>query len=75
MLKGIAKATLFGYGWKQRAVVFSTTLATIFLFYGIGFVLDRLLETGPLFQVIAVLCSFPVTQYLLYRFLVKKNLS
>ncbi len=66
-------ASIFGYTWKSRFIVFVTTLIVTASAVGIGIVIARILKISsgaPV--VIALIVSFPLTQYILSRLLVKK---
>jgi F0F1-type ATP synthase assembly protein I len=51
--------------------VTSLTLTVTLLFAGFGYLLDYLLNTKPVFLLIFLIVSFPVIQYLLYRYVKK----
>ncbi|MDA0208440.1 MAG: hypothetical protein O3B64_03505 [bacterium] len=55
------------FTWKQRAIVFLVTIATIALFALIGYLIGRAAGSGTIGLVIAVLLSYPATQFQLAK--------
>lgn len=51
--------------------VTSLTLTITLFFGGLGFLADYLLNTKPIFLLIFLIASFPVIQYLLYKYVKK----
>ncbi len=66
--------SIFGYTWKSRLIVFTTTLAVIGSTLLIALILSRLFSISLKTLIfVAVIISFPVTQYALSRILIRKN--
>jgi len=49
------------------------TLLNTLLFFGIGFSLDNLMNTRPIYTIIFVVAAFPVLQLILYKYVRKHN--
>jgi len=55
--------------WKQRLVIFGTTILMIGVFSLVGYGIGRLVGNWKLFLILGVLLSYPVTQWLfLWKF-------
>lgn len=66
--------SIFGYTWKSRLVVFTTTLVVLGLALGIAFVASQVFDIAFKTCVfIALIVSFPVTQYTLSRLLIRNK--
>lgn len=63
------------FTWKQRAIVWGTTLATLAVFLGIGYLLDLWLSTGRISFFIGLFLSFPVNSVLLKRNITKYGIE
>jgi F0F1-type ATP synthase assembly protein I len=57
------------YNWKVRAKVFGVTIATLAVFIGAGYLIDRLLTSFPVGLIIGIVVSFPFTAMILNRVL------
>lgn len=55
------------FTWKQRAIVFLVTIATIAIFALIGYFIGNAAGSSTIGLVIAVLLSYPVTQFQLAK--------
>jgi ABC-type iron transport system FetAB permease component len=55
------------FTWKQRLVVFSTTLLIIGSFLLVGYLIGRWFEHTRAGVFLAVLASYPVTQWVLVK--------
>lgn len=55
------------FTWRQRAIVFVTTAATILVFLLLGAGIDRVLDSRPIGLVIGLLVSYPVTQWFVVK--------
>lgn len=55
------------FTWRQRIVTLGTTLATIGVFALVAYVLTRIFHWSNGIILIAVVLSFPVTQWVLVR--------
>jgi F0F1-type ATP synthase assembly protein I len=51
----------------------SITLINTLLFFGIGFALDNLMNTKPLYTIIFIIAAFPILQLILYKYVRKHN--
>lgn len=51
------------FTWKHRMQVQLITWSTIIVFGLIGFGIDRLLNTNPLFLILMLIISFPVNAW------------
>jgi F0F1-type ATP synthase assembly protein I len=49
------------------------TLVNTLVFFGIGFALDNLMNTKPIYTIIFVVAAFPVLQLILYKNVRKHN--
>lgn len=54
--------------WKIRGYILAVTLGTLFVFGGIGYLLDLRYGSSPKALFISVLLSFPVSNLLAIRF-------
>ena len=52
---------------RRFSIVIATTVTIIAVFVGIGYWLDTKLDTKPWILIVAVVLSFPVTQFALYK--------
>lgn len=66
------KLSLFGYGLKQRGLVFLINFGVIGVFFIIGRFIDHVSQQSPLWTFAFVIFSFPITQFLLYKILTRK---
>ncbi|MDP3985195.1 MAG: hypothetical protein Q8P82_00365 [bacterium] len=57
------------FTWGDRALIAGINLLGIFLFGGFGFLIDRFSHTDPLFLVLGILLSFPLSQIPIVRLL------
>jgi len=66
------KITIENFPKFRIKFFFQVSLITLFntlVFTGLGFFLDNIFQTKPLFLIIFVLASFPLTQYILYKYI------
>ncbi len=49
------------------------TLVNTLLFFGIGFGLDKVMNTQPIYTIIFVVAAFPILQLILYKYVRKLN--
>lgn len=49
------------------------TLINTLSFFGIGFTLDNLMNTKPIYTIIFVIAAFPILQLILYKYVRKHN--
>lgn len=67
------KSTLmFSEHARVSAMVAVITILSIGLIAGGGYLLDQQFDTGPLFLIIGMVASFPLSQLIIFRW-VKKN--
>jgi lipoprotein signal peptidase len=55
------------FTWKQRGIVWTSIIASLLLFGGIGRLLDAASKTYPLFFIIFLLASAPFAMWLTVR--------
>lgn len=63
------------FTWKQRILVWGTTIATVAAFLGLGLLLDMWLSTGRAFFIAGLLLSFPVNIVLLKTIITKYGIE
>ena len=61
------------FTWKQRVIVFGSTLLTVGLFVLVGYLIGRLVNDIPLLIALAVLVSYPFSQFAIIKALKKTN--
>jgi len=54
---------LFTNTWSRLLTVFSTNIVIICVFGIVGYFLDNYLETKPIFLMVSIIISFPVSIY------------
>lgn len=58
---------LFSKHWQITIRVVAITLATIAVFGGIGYLVDKFLESSPAFTIIGAVVSYPFAQLVIYK--------
>lgn len=72
--RSLFQGSIFGYTWKSRGVVFSTTVACVAVFGFVGYFLGKQLGGNvKLITILAIAVSFPVAQIMIYRILKRNN--
>ncbi len=61
------------FTWKQRVIVFGSTLLTVGLFVLVGYLIGRLVNDIPLLIALSVLVSYPFSQFTIIKALKKTN--
>jgi len=67
-LKGFTKFRI-SYFLKISGI----TLANTLIFFGLGYFLDNYFNTKPRYIIIFLISSFPILQYILYKYVRKYN--
>lgn len=61
------------FTWRQRVFTFVITILSITVFAGLGYAIDAVVNTAPIFFVLGLLGSFPVNAFILTK-IMKKTL-
>lgn len=66
-LKEISKASIFGYGWRQRLEVITFTIVLSCGLTALGYFLDEKMgNTKPVLAITLLLLSYPLCQGMLF---------
>lgn len=63
------------FTWKQRGIVWGTTVFSLTLMGGAGYILDHLLGTEKIFFIVGLLGSFPLNAFLIKRNVLKYGID
>lgn len=63
------------FTWKQRGIVWITTILTLFIMGGAGYLIDLIAGTGKIFFIIGLVGSFPANAYFLKRNILKYGID
>lgn len=75
MLKGLLNSHIFGYGFKERLIVFALTLVIAGAGFLLGLWLDSIFETRPIMAFAGVIITYPIAQIVLAKVLTRKSKS
>ncbi len=76
IIKALSKKDLENFSDFRISFFLKVSLITLLntlLFFGIGFSLDNLMNTKPIYTIIFVVAAFPVLQLILYKYVRKHN--
>jgi F0F1-type ATP synthase assembly protein I len=57
------------FTWRRAGIVIGVTVVSIAVFVGIGWGIDRLLDSSPVALIILFFISFPVAQFSMVKLL------
>lgn len=63
------------FTWKQRVIVWMTTVVTVVVAGGAGYGLDVLLGTHNIFFILGLVVSFPINAYMVKRNILKYGIE
>lgn len=73
-LKNILKGSIFGYSWKSRLIVISTSLIFAVGSVALGLYLDSMnISEKKIFTPLLLVLSFPLAQLVMHRFIMPKK--
>jgi hypothetical protein len=73
MLKDLLNSHIFGYGFKERLIVFALTVIIAGAGFLLGLWLDNIFNSRPILAFAGVLISYPIAQLALAKLLTRRS--